>query len=360
MSRPPAILAIATVAAEWSLKPSPLSATFGASASPTPIAIRPAPEARVKARTSGGVPRVRGFQAMKGFRVAKRIGQAGSYWPRDFGLGAAAPLWATAGLVALALAFADPVSGRSWPPDPYPAADRVDAARALAESAPGTVSFAVVDGAAGVRGYDEDNAFSSASSSKAILLAAELRRLRDVKAPLDDATRSLLDPMITYSDNDAAAAVYARVGDARMTDVAQRAGMRSFSVDPGYWGGAQVTAADFGRFYFGLDRNLVGPHDAYAKRLLAGITDGQRWGIPEGAGHRWDVYFKGGWRPPDTEETTGPVTHQAGLLEHDSGRRVAIAVLTDLAPGSTSYAVIEGITERLLERRPPPRSWPAP
>ena len=218
----------------------------------------------------------------------------------------------------------------------------------------------MVDGEAGVRGYDPDNAFSSASASKAILLAAELRRLRDDGAPLDDSTRSLLEPMITYSDNDAASAVYARVGDTGMTEVAQRAGMRSFSVDPGYWGGAQLTAGDLGRFYFGLDRNLVGPHEAYAKRLLAGITSSQRWGIPEGAGRRWDVYFKGGWRPAGTEGTTGPVTHQAALLEHDSGRRVAIAVLTDLSPGSTSYAVIEGITERLLEDPPAARSWTAP
>ena len=282
---------------------------------------------------------------MTGFRVTKRIGQAGSY--------------VLAG-AALALALASPASGKTWPPEPYPSGERVDAARELAESASGTVSFAVVDGTAGVRGYDEANSFSSASSSKVILLAAELRRLRDENAPLDDSTRSLLEPMITYSDNDAAIAVYARVGDAGMTEVAQRAGMRTFSVDPGYWGGAQVTAADLGRFYFGLDRNLVGPHEAYAKRLLAGVTSSQRWGIPEGAGHRWDVYFKGGWRPSGTEGTTGPVTHQAALLEHDSGRRVAIAVLTDLSPGSTSYGVIEGITERLLSEPPPMRSWLAP
>jgi hypothetical protein len=261
---------------------------------------------------------------------------------------------------ALALALAAPAYGGSWPPEPYPSGARVDAAKAMAESAAGTVSFAVVDAEAGVRGYDPDNAFSSASSSKVILLAAELRRLRDEKAPLDDATRSLLEPMITYSDNDAASAVYARVGDSGMTEVAQRAGMRSFSVDPGYWGGAQVTASDLGRFYFGLDRNLVGQHEAYAKRLLAGITSSQRWGIPEAAGHRWDVYFKGGWRPSGTEGTTGPVTHQAALLEHESGRRVAIAVLTDLSPGSTSYAVIEGITEELLRKPPTARFWPAP
>lgn len=269
-------------------------------------------------------------------------------------------LAASALAVAPLATGATEATGKSWPPEPYPSGKQVDAARALALASAGTVAFAVVDSERGVRGYDEDNAFSSASSSKSILLAAELRRLRDDGAPLDDSTRSLLEPMITYSDNDAASAVYARVGDAGMTEVAQRAGMRSFSVDPGYWGGAQVTAADLGRFYFGLDRNLVGPHEAYAKRLLAGITSSQRWGIPEGAGHRWDVYFKGGWRPAGTEGTTGAVTHQAALLEHDSGRRVAIAVLTDLSPGSTSYGVIEGITERLLEEPPRARSWTAP
>ena len=249
-------------------------------------------------------------------------------------------------------------SAASWPERPYPSGKRVDAARELAASAYGTVSFAVVDAGGGVRGYEEDATFSSASASKSLLLAAELRRLRDEKEPLDEYTRSLLEPMITYSDNDAASAIYARVGDGGMEEVAERAGMRSFGVDPGFWGGAQLTAADLGRFWFGLDRNLVGPHERYAKRLLASITSTQRWGIPEGVGHRWSVYFKGGWRPA-MEGTTGSVTHQAGLLQHDSGRRVAIAVLTDLAPGSTSYEVIEGITKRLLAEPPRAGRWPA-
>lgn len=293
-----------------------------------------------------------------------RNGERGSYAPPCRARACAAAV-AVAALAAASAAIAGAganrgQSGGAWPPQPYPPGKQVDTARALAESSAGTVAFAVVDSERGVRGFDPDDAFSSASASKVILLAAELRRLRDGNEPLDDTTRSLLEPMITYSDNDAAGAVYARVGDTGMEEVAQRAGMRSFSVVPGYWGGAQVTAADLGRFYFGLDRNLVGPNEDYAKRLLAGITESQRWGIPEGAGHHWDVYFKGGWRPAATEETSGPVTHQAALLEHDSGRRVAIAVLTDLSPGSTSYAVIEGITERLLAEPPATRSWPAP
>ena len=43
-----------------------------------------------------------------------------------------------------------------------------------------------------------------------------------------------------------------------------------------------------------------------------------------------------------------------------SGRRVAIAILSDQPPGTTSYAALEGITRRLLAKPPRPRSWPYP
>jgi hypothetical protein len=251
-------------------------------------------------------------------------------------------------------------SGEVWPPDPYPPGGAVARAREFAAAAPGSVAFAVAGPQAGVRGLNEDSRYSSASVSKALLLAAELRRLVRERAPLDGGTRSLLEPMITYSDNDAASGVYASVGDAGLAEVADAAGMRSFEVTPGYWGGAQVTAADLARFFLALDRILPARHRDYGKRLLANVTGAQRWGIPAAAGGGWTVYFKGGWRPPATEETSGPVTHQAALLVHRGGRRVSIAVLTDQSPGSTSYATIEGIAERLLDAPPRPRRWPAP
>jgi hypothetical protein len=275
--------------------------------------------------------------------------------------GAAALLAASvaAALLVVASSATGADGDRHWPREPYPASARVEAAREFAAAAAGTVSFAVLDSDAGLRGLDASNQFSSASVSKVLLLAAELRRLRREGEPLDESTRSLLDAMITYSDNDAASSIYARVGDEAMRDVAERSGMRSFEVTPGYWGGAQLTAADLARFFYALDRNLAGPHRRYAKGLLAGITSSQRWGIPEGVGAGWTVRFKGGWRPAATEETSGPVTHQAALLTHRSGRRVGVAVLTDLAPGSTSYAILEGIARRLFATPPRPREWPA-
>jgi hypothetical protein len=96
--------------------------------------------------------------------------------------------------------------------------------------------------------------------------------------------------------------------------------------------------------------------------LLSRITPVERWGIPQASGHGWSIWFKGGWRPPGREQTSGTVTHQAALLEHRRGERLALAVLTEEPPGSsTGFAAIEGIAERLLASPPPHRGgWPVP
>jgi hypothetical protein len=247
----------------------------------------------------------------------------------------------------------------AWPRVTYPSSGAVREAQRFAAGW-GDVSFAVIDARGGLRGYEGDRQYSSASASKALLLAAELRRLKEEGEPLDSGTKSLLDSMITYSDNDAGGGVYARVGDAGLEEVAERAGMRDFEVDPGFWGGAQITAADMARFYYRLERNLVGRYRGYGMALLAGITSTQRWGIPAAAHGGWRVWFKGGWRPSGKEGTTGPVTHQAALLVHRSGQRLGLAVLSNEAPEEGGFSAIEGLTERLLAEPPRFRRWVAP
>jgi Beta-lactamase enzyme family len=250
---------------------------------------------------------------------------------------------------------------RVWPRALYPPPGAVRRAQHYAAER-GDVSFAVIDRSLGLRGYDYDHQYSSASVSKALLLGAELRRLQREGAPLDRETRSLLEPMITYSDNRAADTIYARVGDAGLAEVAERAGMSDFAATPGFWGGDQITAADMARFFYRLDANLPGRHRAYAKRLLASITPVERWGIPEALGGGWSIWFKGGWRPAGGEQNSGPVSHQAALLEHRRGERLALAVLTDEAPWEGGgFEAIEGVARRLLSSPPPYRGgWVAP
>jgi hypothetical protein len=252
-------------------------------------------------------------------------------------------------------------AGRVWPRLVYPSPAAIRGAQRFV-AARGDASFAVIDRSIGLRGYDSDRQFSSASVSKVLLLAAELRRLNREDLPLDTETRGLLEPMITYSDNRAADAIYARVGDEGLEEVASRAGMRDFEPTPGFWGGDRITSADMARFFYRLEHNLPGPRRRYAKRLLARITPVESWGIPRAVGPGWSVWFKGGWRPPGQQHTSGTVTHQAALLEHRGGERLALAVLSDEPPGDAGgFAAIEGVARRLLARPPPYRGgWIAP
>lgn len=226
-----------------------------------------------------------------------------------------------------------------------PSAAALQEAWRFAEGRTGVVSLAVVNSEGQLRGRDENRRYAAASVVKAMLLAAEVRRLKQAGEGIDPATRSLSTAMITASDNEAADAIYARVGDQGLFDVARRAEMTRFTV-AGYWGNAQITAADMARFFGDLDRVLAREHRVYAKGLLGSVVASQSWGIPAAAGDRWAVRFKGGWLPEHA------LVHQAAeLRERHGNRELAIVVLTDQQP-SFAYGVetVRGIAERLLRR----------
>jgi Beta-lactamase enzyme family len=149
--------------------------------------------------------------------------------------------------------------------------------------------------------------------------------------------------MIRVSDNDAASAIYQRVGMSGLDRLARRSGMRGFVANP-VWGGCQVTARDQARFFLRIRALLPRLHRRYAMSLLRRIVPYERWGIPPAAPEGWHPYFKGGWFRDDD----GWRVHQAALLRK-GGRRIAIAVLSRGSP-SLEYgaATIAGVTARLL------------
>ena len=220
---------------------------------------------------------------------------------------------------------------------------RVRDANSFVGTRTGSASFAVVDERRRVHGHRARVQYSSASLVKAMLLVAYLDR-RDVRGRrLRGGERRLLGPMIRVSDNDAASAIYERVGEGGLRRVARRAGMRRFVPNP-VWGGCQVTARDQARFFFRIRTLLPKRHRAYGLGLLHRIVSYERWGIPHGAPPGWRLYFKGGWFKDDD----GWRVHQAALLENH-GRRISIAVLTRGNP-TLEYgaATIAGVTARLL------------
>jgi hypothetical protein len=176
-----------------------------------------------------------------------------------------------------------------------------------------------------------------------MLLVAYLDQ-RDVRHHgLRGSDRRLLGPMVRVSDNDAASAVYERVGEGGLLRVARRAGMRRFVPNP-VWGGCQVTARDQARLFSRIRELVPERHRAYAMSLLRRIVSYERWGIPHARPAGWQIYFKGGWFKDDD----GWRVHQAARLEL-GGRHIALAVLTRGNPNlGYGAATITGVTARLL------------
>jgi hypothetical protein len=239
-----------------------------------------------------------------------------------------------------------PYVGAGVAPRGYPGPAAIAAARAYLGQRRGYTSFAVVDSDGRMHGSHLHRTFDTASVVKAMLLVAYLRELAAEHGHLDADDRSLLEPMIHFSDNDAATEVWEHDGDERLRALAQRAGMTDFSIE-GEWGDAQISAADQARYFFEMEKLIPARFRHFADHLLSHIAGYESWGIPAVARPRdWTVYFKGGWR--GTER--GQLVHQIARLRRP-GERVAIAVMTDGDP-SMEFGIetIEGVAGRLLRK----------
>jgi hypothetical protein len=198
----------------------------------------------------------------------------------------------------------------------------------------------VVDSRGHSYGFHARRSFITASTVKAMLLVAYLRRHRTVS----DGMRATLTRMITVSDNSCADAVYASVGRDGLRRLARLARMSSFRTTGG-WILCRVDAADMARFFRDMDVYVPRAHRRFAHRLLSSVVSYQSWGIPAVArplGYR--VYFKAGWLGAWT------LANAAARLER--GRvRVGIAVFTDHnATGDYGKETVAGVTARLLRR----------
>jgi hypothetical protein len=227
----------------------------------------------------------------------------------------------------------------------YPSSLRVTAAARYVARRLGTNAFAVLDDDRRLEGIDVHRRFHSASVVKSMLLVAYLRMLAGQHRSLDSASRALLYPMIHSSDNEAASAVLAIVGEAALDRVARDAHMVDYESGGAFWGFTEISAADLARFFFHQQALIPRQFDGYARWLLSSIEPSESWGIPAVARPEFQVFFKGGWLPEFED-----LVNQGARLERP-GIVFALAVLTTDNP-SMAYGeeTIEGVTARLLGR----------
>ena len=145
------------------------------------------------------------------------------------------------------------VAGSAPQPQDYPWAKRVAAAERFADGRSGRVSFAVVDESGRLRGDHLTRVHKAASVVKVMFMVALLREPEVREDALTASEKHLLGPMIKRSDNQAATAIYSRVGEGALRELAREAGMRHFTTQP-LWGLSTITAAEQARFMYRLER----------------------------------------------------------------------------------------------------------
>jgi hypothetical protein len=150
--------------------------------------------------------------------------------------------------------------------------------------------------------------------------------------------------MIHSSDNAAASAVLAAVGQWAIDRVARQARMEDYERARGWWAYTLVSAGDLARFFFHQDALIPHRFDPYARKLFSTIEPSQSWGIPAIARPEFNVYFKGGWLPEEG------VVNEAGRMERPR-ITFAMAVLSSGNPSMAyGHETIAGVTARLLGR----------
>jgi len=196
-------------------------------------------------------------------------------------------------------------------------------------------------------GWYDTRIYPSASVLKPMLMVAYLRRpdVRDRDLTADE--RGTIEPMIRWSDNNAADRMFNMVGEQGLDQLALDAHMEHFSPSYPIWGNSQIDAQDQTEFFLYIDKLIPPRHRAYAMNLLETIVPWQRWGVGQVQPPGWRLFFKGGWG-----SGTGRVDHQVALLTHGH-TRVSVAVLT-MDDGSHPYGqeTLQGMFARLLAGLP--------
>ncbi|SDM29935.1 serine hydrolase [Streptomyces wuyuanensis] len=152
--------------------------------------------------------------------------------------------------------------------------------------------------------YRADVHYDSASTVKPIVLGALLLAKG---TDLSGKERSLAREMIVNSDNEATYALWDLLGEERIQDFLDEAGLEDTDLNAaGFMGLTQITAREqvkLLQLLTGEDESVLSADErAYILRLMREVQDDQRWGTPAGAPPDAVVQVKNGWLQRSSKE----------------------------------------------------------
>ena len=198
---------------------------------------------------------------------------------------------------------------------------------------PGRLSVAVRDLATGLSyTYGSGHRPGTASIVKVAIVAALLLEAQREGRDLSATERALAREAITVSGNDAATALWHRIGGGPgLARALGRLGLRDTEPGPGTaWGATTTSASDQVRLLAALT-GPGGPLDDGRRRHLLGlmedVVDEQAWGVSAAAGEGGTWALKNGWLPREVHGGAWTV-NSIGVVG-DGGRAYLLAVLSD-------------------------------
>ena len=194
--------------------------------------------------------------------------------------------------------------------------------------------------------YNPLATFDTASIVKVSIMGTLLRQAEVSKTPLSAEEELLMSPMIEYSNNDDATALWNRAGGgSAVQSFMNEVGMSNTAANTeGYWGLTQTSAPD----EVSLVKDFAYPNPllSYSMRLygldlMQNVTSWERWGVSAGVESGSTVALKNGWLPIGPDDW---VVNSIGLVKGD-GRNYVIAVLTEgSATENDGIATIQGVS----------------
>jgi hypothetical protein len=204
----------------------------------------------------------------------------------------------------------------------------------------GTAGVAVIDLEEGVA-YAQNPSlyFPMLSTAKVPIMLALMQQALDEGRPLSEYEASLLYDMITFSDNDAAYALWDEVGGGEgLGGYLESIGVASRQ-DPYAWGSSEITALEAAELMARLQNGdlLDGEYARYALSLLAGVDEAQAWGAVAGAPPSASTGVKNGWYV----EPHGWLLNSVGYVDMAGKSNYTVAIYT--AGATRFYAGIDAI-----------------